>query len=417
MATNYTDLKGEIKAQIKPNGVGAITGQVLQDAMLNLVEATEAEMSALNAATDEKLAQLDQEVGVRVEDNDETEDFSLADENGNVLLQLAQGHIRTKNFNSAEKSSLARHRRFGFIGTPNLYLADLPTSVCTSSTKASEVYAIYDELVTLYPDYVNKSEIGKDSAGNSIYQYTFAHKLPPYGKSVANGDSYDITYGGWETDPRPVELIISGVHGDEKGAVWGLALLMKDLCNATSEDAMSFVKNNVVVKVIPIVNVWGFDANTRLNYNGVNLNRDYVSATQAETMVVKKFYSENYDNAICIYDYHNTVAEGNLWNNSKQFTTQSMLLAFSREIQADWKKRDASLVSYDDMIVYNDFDVATTSEGFFFLNYGELSSVVESSRATGGLKGINTISFDALGTKSGMDILGNMMIMAITLMR
>ena len=61
MATNYTDLKGEIKAQIKPNGVGAITGQVLQDAMLNLVEATEAEMLALNAATDEKLAQLDQD--------------------------------------------------------------------------------------------------------------------------------------------------------------------------------------------------------------------------------------------------------------------------------------------------------------------------------------------------------------------
>lgn len=61
MATNYTDLKGEIKAQIKPNGVGAITGQVLQDAMLNLVGATEAEMSALNAATDAKLAQLDQE--------------------------------------------------------------------------------------------------------------------------------------------------------------------------------------------------------------------------------------------------------------------------------------------------------------------------------------------------------------------
>jgi hypothetical protein len=61
MATNYTDLKGEIKAQIKPNGVGAITGQVLQDAMLNLVGATEAEMSALNAATDEKLAQLDQD--------------------------------------------------------------------------------------------------------------------------------------------------------------------------------------------------------------------------------------------------------------------------------------------------------------------------------------------------------------------
>lgn len=61
MATNFTDLRAEVKAQIKPNGVGAITGQVLQDAMLNLVGATEAEMSALNAATDKKLAQLDQE--------------------------------------------------------------------------------------------------------------------------------------------------------------------------------------------------------------------------------------------------------------------------------------------------------------------------------------------------------------------
>lgn len=61
MATNFTDLRAEVKAQIKPNGVGAITGQVMQDAMLNLVGATEAEMSALNAATDEKLAQLDQD--------------------------------------------------------------------------------------------------------------------------------------------------------------------------------------------------------------------------------------------------------------------------------------------------------------------------------------------------------------------
>lgn len=61
MATNFTDLRAEVKAQIKPNGVGAITGQVMQDAMLNLVGATEAELSALNEATDEKLAQLDQE--------------------------------------------------------------------------------------------------------------------------------------------------------------------------------------------------------------------------------------------------------------------------------------------------------------------------------------------------------------------
>ena len=61
MANNFSDVRAEITATIKPNGVGAITGQVLQDAMLNLVGATEGEMSALTESTDEKLAQLDQE--------------------------------------------------------------------------------------------------------------------------------------------------------------------------------------------------------------------------------------------------------------------------------------------------------------------------------------------------------------------
>ena len=61
MATNFTDLRAEVQAQIKPNGVGAITGQVMQDAMLSLVGATEAELSALNAETGAKVAQLSQE--------------------------------------------------------------------------------------------------------------------------------------------------------------------------------------------------------------------------------------------------------------------------------------------------------------------------------------------------------------------
>lgn len=61
MATNFTDLRAEITAHIKPNGVGAITGQVMQDAMMGLVDGVEAEMSALTEVTDDKLAQLDQE--------------------------------------------------------------------------------------------------------------------------------------------------------------------------------------------------------------------------------------------------------------------------------------------------------------------------------------------------------------------
>ena len=61
MATNFKDVRSEIEDNIKPNGVGAITGQVMQDAMMSLVDASEAEISALNQEVDGKLAQLSQE--------------------------------------------------------------------------------------------------------------------------------------------------------------------------------------------------------------------------------------------------------------------------------------------------------------------------------------------------------------------
>ena len=61
MAIKFSDVRSEIEEHIKPNGVGAITGQVMQDAMMSLVDASEAEMSALNQEVDGKLTQLSQE--------------------------------------------------------------------------------------------------------------------------------------------------------------------------------------------------------------------------------------------------------------------------------------------------------------------------------------------------------------------
>lgn len=61
MAINFIDVRSEIEEHIKPNGVGAITGQVMQDAMMSLVDASEAEISALNGEVSDKLAQLSQE--------------------------------------------------------------------------------------------------------------------------------------------------------------------------------------------------------------------------------------------------------------------------------------------------------------------------------------------------------------------
>ena len=48
---NFSELRAEIKAQIKPNGEGAITGQVMQDTMLSVVDTTDAILTELSAET------------------------------------------------------------------------------------------------------------------------------------------------------------------------------------------------------------------------------------------------------------------------------------------------------------------------------------------------------------------------------
>ena len=45
---NFSELKAEIKAKIKPNGEGAITGQVMQDTMLSVVDTTDAKLTELS---------------------------------------------------------------------------------------------------------------------------------------------------------------------------------------------------------------------------------------------------------------------------------------------------------------------------------------------------------------------------------
>lgn len=50
---NFSELKAEIKAKIKPNGEGAITGQVMQDTMLSVVDTTDAKLTELSEETEE----------------------------------------------------------------------------------------------------------------------------------------------------------------------------------------------------------------------------------------------------------------------------------------------------------------------------------------------------------------------------
>ena len=167
---------------------------------------------------------------------------------------------------------------------------------------AAGMYGLYDALASAYPAYITKTDLGVCSDGvQHLYEYDFI----PAG---ADGKT-------------PKILIISGQHGFEKGGGFGVYYFFKDLCgNYAQNGTLRYFRENVVFKIIPVVNPYGWDKYIYLNYNGVNLNRNYdnngfnPNATgsnaggaapfdQPETSIVKAFVERNTD-AVLFIDNH-----------------------------------------------------------------------------------------------------------------
>lgn len=172
------------------------------------------------------------------------------------------------------------------------------------------VYNLYDNLLNEYPYYINKNLLGQNSQGTNIYEYVFTsgnynqiHGQRPY-NSVKNKDKI---------------LIITGVHGYERTSVMGLYQFIKDLCE--NNPILYSVRENYEIKIIPIVTPWAYNNNSRVNENGVNINRNFninwtpqpegqdyggeSPADQLETQIVQNWINNNRD-AVLYIDYHNS---------------------------------------------------------------------------------------------------------------
>lgn len=124
------------------------------------------------------------------------------------------------------------------------------------------MYALYDELGTKSNGYATKELLGttNDGLSNEIWQYKF---------SKPNVENYlGMT--------RPKIGITTGVHGNEKAPAMGLYHFMKSLVlNPEKNEIIDLIKSRVDFYIIPVTNPTGWDNHTRVNGNGVNLNRNF----------------------------------------------------------------------------------------------------------------------------------------------
>ena len=184
-----------------------------------------------------------------------------------------------------------------YTGLQNNY----DNSVFNKNTLYSTLIAEFDALVTAYPNYITKADLGVSSDEvNHLYSYTL--------KPISTQNS---------GKQLPTMLIVSGQHGFEKASIYGLYYLAKDLCEHWNESRLlDGLRNHCVIKMIPSANPYGFNNNSYFNANGVNLNKNYDTAkfpidetggttpfSEPETQIIRDFVEDNLD-AILLVDFH-----------------------------------------------------------------------------------------------------------------
>ena len=232
---------------------------------------------------------------------------------GLILYSLDYPYLEVAGYRVNTLDDAGAVDKFVIDGTlEGVYSSAAVTDVLDMDTwQASQIYTLYDALVTAYPNYVTKVTLGNDSAGNTIYGYNFKYTSVP-------AIEYPVK--------EPKMVLISGIHGDEKAAVYGLYQTMKQICEGWASNALlETLRWNCHFITIPIVNVSGYNANTRYTANSVNIARNFLvnwasgdgdhpgtaPLSEKETQYVDKVILENRDAVLFVSIHHFTITAGN----------------------------------------------------------------------------------------------------------
>lgn len=183
-------------------------------------------------------------------------------------------------------------------------ISDSDLNIFQNVLKTNHMYAYYANLKA------EKNTLGKDASGKDINEYVFS--VGDYNSGTVRGNKDNVQ--------KPKFLILSGIHGDERAAVFAVEKFFEDF--VAGLNLPSYFKEGAIFKVIPVANPYGFDNKTHLNKNGVNLNRNFdyqwdknnedgvlnthigsSAASEAETKVIAQWLNDNKD-AIAFVEVH-----------------------------------------------------------------------------------------------------------------
>lgn len=232
-------------------------------------------------------------------------DLDITDEQGNVLLRLGEGHVKTKYFDSANiKTDI--FKRTNFVGSPSLYLPDYVSEDPVLFDNSAEVYAAYDELAVLYPQYFSaKGSIGMDESGTydvNLYQLGWQNRKITNQRDGSGTNTYS------ETTQKPIRLLVcAGAHPNETPSIYGCWWGIKSILESNEPWAV-WIKSNLILDIVPLMQPWGLNnEHVQNNANDVNINRTYFSNRQQENINMINLITDLMGKGLKgVIDCHNT---------------------------------------------------------------------------------------------------------------
>ena len=215
---------------------------------------------------------------------------------------------------SGESDKLFQCKDYGVMpsclqGDSGAFLQDGVDSGGNAIIKYADVIAKYDELVTAYPGYIKKKELGFDASGTiPMYAYSLEPKYPTQSIYLQAG------VHGWEPDPIFALAMITTLIANAYGTTNGDGLKVDD-------NALKFIRENVKITIVPCVNPYGFNnradcgidkrAQAQNNSKGIHLNQAWNSndSNAAEAIAVRTLIESIKDELSFAIDMHSTVWE------------------------------------------------------------------------------------------------------------
>lgn len=186
-------------------------------------------------------------------------------------------------------------------------------------TKSQEIYHLYDSLAKQYNRYEldENGDFVLDEKGDKKpldirvkkIEYKIDDSFSNYVYEITTGDypygAYSESYGDdSKRINKPKYLLLGSIHGTERQTTLSTYRFIRDVLSG--HNVPHSFREGTIISVMPVGTPSAFDAFTRKNGDGVDINRNFNSDNPAkETQAIMNWLADNQDADLFI-DFHNS---------------------------------------------------------------------------------------------------------------